>query len=86
MSSHGVDELPTFRYLMAKYPNNMLSIVADTTDFWHNITVNLPLFKTRNFSSTGIRQNWLSALISGDFFFTIICGNNSSPLNTNAKV
>ncbi len=45
MSAHGVDELPTFRYLMAQFPNSMLSIVADTTDFWHNITVNLPLLK-----------------------------------------
>ncbi|MCK3657669.1 nicotinate phosphoribosyltransferase [Pasteurellaceae bacterium Pebbles2] len=45
MSSHGIDELPTFRYLMQKFPNNMLSIVADTTDFWHNISVNLPLLK-----------------------------------------
>ncbi len=45
MSAHGVDELPTFRYLMQKFPRSMLSIVADTTDFWHNITVNLPILK-----------------------------------------
>ncbi|MDU8925541.1 nicotinate phosphoribosyltransferase [Pasteurellaceae bacterium LIM206] len=45
MSAHGVDELPTFRYLMNKFPDSMLSIVADTTDFWHNISVNLPLLK-----------------------------------------
>lgn len=73
MSSHGVDELPTFRYLMNKYPNNMLSIVADTTDFWHNITVNLPLLKEEILA----RPESAKVVIrpdSGDFF-TIICGD-----------
>lgn len=45
MSAHGEDELQTFRYLMQQFPTTMLSIVADTTDFWHNICVNLPLLK-----------------------------------------
>lgn len=45
MSAHGADELQTFRYLMQQFPNSMLSIVADTTDFWHNIAVNLPQLK-----------------------------------------
>ncbi|HDL6062601.1 TPA: nicotinate phosphoribosyltransferase [Mannheimia haemolytica] len=83
MSSHGVDELPTFRYLMAKYPNNMLSIVADTTDFWHNITVNLPLLKQEILA----RPESAKLVIrpdSGDFF-TIICGNNSSPVEHERK-
>ncbi|MEG9500010.1 nicotinate phosphoribosyltransferase [Mannheimia indoligenes] len=73
MSSHGVDELPTFRYLMGKYPNNMLSIVADTTDFWHNITVNLPLLKEEILA----RPESAKIVIrpdSGDFF-AIICGD-----------
>lgn len=73
MSSHGVDELPTFRYLMSKYPNNMLSIVADTTDFWHNITVNLPLLKAEILA----RPESAKIVIrpdSGDFF-AIICGD-----------
>nr|WP_156930226.1 nicotinate phosphoribosyltransferase [Mannheimia granulomatis] len=73
MSSHGVDELPTFRYLMQKYPNNMLSIVADTTDFWHNITVNLPILKEEILA----RPENAKIVIrpdSGDFF-AIICGD-----------
>ncbi|AWW34684.1 nicotinate phosphoribosyltransferase [Mannheimia varigena] len=73
MSSHGVDELPTFRYLMSKYPNDMLSIVADTTDFWHNITVNLPLLKAEILA----RPESAKIVIrpdSGDFF-AIICGD-----------
>ncbi|AHG77614.1 nicotinate phosphoribosyltransferase [Mannheimia varigena] len=73
MSSHGVDELPTFRYLMSKYPNNMLSIVADTTDFWHNIMVNLPLLKEEILA----RPESAKIVIrpdSGDFF-AIICGD-----------
>lgn len=76
MSSHGVDELPTFRYLMSKYPNNMLSIVADTTDFWHNITVNLPLLKAEILA----RPESAKIVIrpdSGDFF-AIICGDTTA--------
>lgn len=73
MSAHGVNELPTFRYLMQKFPNNMISIVADTTDFWHNIAVNLPLLKAEIMARPAnakvvIRPD------SGDFF-AIICGN-----------
>lgn len=73
MSSHGIDELPTFRYLMAKFPNSMLSIVSDTTDFWHNIMVNLPLLK----SEIMARPENARLVIrpdSGDFF-AIICGD-----------
>ncbi|WP_256856288.1 nicotinate phosphoribosyltransferase, partial [Rodentibacter genomosp. 2] len=73
MSSHGIDELPTFRYLMAKFPNSMLSIVSDTTDFWHNITINLPLLK----SEIMARPENARLVIrpdSGDFF-AIICGD-----------
>lgn len=73
MSSHGIDELPTFRYLMAKFPNSMLSIVSDTTDFWHNITVNLPLLKAEIMA----RPENARLVIrpdSGDFF-AIICGD-----------
>ncbi|WP_150539687.1 nicotinate phosphoribosyltransferase [Actinobacillus vicugnae] len=73
MSAHGVDELPTFRYLMQKFPHNMLSIVADTTDFWHNISVNLPLLKQEILA----RPEYARVVIrpdSGDFF-AILCGN-----------
>lgn len=51
----------------------MLSIVADTTDFWHNITVNLPLLKEEILA----RPESAKVVIrpdSGDFF-TIICGD-----------
>ena len=76
MSAHGVDELPTFRYLMRKFPDSMLSIVADTTDFWHNISVNLPLLKDEIMTRPAharvvIRPD------SGDFF-AIICGNSTA--------
>ncbi|MGQ0287086.1 nicotinate phosphoribosyltransferase [Pasteurellaceae bacterium 22721_9_1] len=73
MSSHGVDELPTFRYLMKKFPNNMLSIVADTTDFWHNIGVNLPILKDEIMA----RPDMAKIVIrpdSGDAM-DILCGN-----------
>ncbi|AAP96260.1 nicotinamide phosphoribosyl transferase [[Haemophilus] ducreyi 35000HP] len=73
MSSHGVDELSTFRYLMAKFPHNMLSIVSDTTDFWHNITVNLPLLKQEIIA----RPENARLVIRPDSgnFFAIICGD-----------
>lgn len=73
MSAHGVDELLTFRYLMKQFPDNMLSIVSDTTDFWHNISVNLPLLKDEIMA----RPMYARVVIrpdSGDFF-AIICGN-----------
>lgn len=73
MSSHGIDELPTFRYLMARHPNSMLSIVADTTDFWHNITVNLPILKDEIMA----RPDNAKIIIrpdSGDSY-KIICGD-----------
>ncbi|OOF60115.1 nicotinate phosphoribosyltransferase [Rodentibacter pneumotropicus] len=73
MSSHGIDELPTFRYLMAKFPNNMLSIVSDTTDFWHNITVNLPLLKAE-IMARAENARLVIRPDSGDFF-AIICGD-----------
>lgn len=75
MSAHGVDELPTFRYLMQQFPNSMLSIVADTTDFWHNITVNLPILKEEILA----RPENAKIVIrpdSGDSFH-IICGNEN---------
>lgn len=73
MSAHGVDELPTFRYLMARHPNTMLSIVSDTTDFWHNITVNLPILKAEIMA----RPENAKIIIrpdSGDSY-KIICGD-----------
>lgn len=73
MSSHGADELATFRYLMAKYPNSMLSIVSDTVDFWHNITVNLPILKEEIMN----RPDKAKLIIrpdSGDSY-NIICGD-----------
>ncbi|MCL7720399.1 nicotinate phosphoribosyltransferase [Actinobacillus pleuropneumoniae] len=76
MSAHGVDELPTFRYLMKQFPDNMLSIVSDTTDFWHNISVNLPLLKDEIMA----RPTHARVVIrpdSGDFF-AIICGNSTA--------
>lgn len=73
MSAHGTDELPTFRYLMEKFPDSMISIVADTTDFWHNITVNLPQLKAEIMS----RPEHAKVVIRPDSgnFFDIICGN-----------
>ncbi|OOF51913.1 nicotinate phosphoribosyltransferase [Rodentibacter genomosp. 1] len=73
MSSHGIDELPTFRYLMAKFPNSMLSIVSDTTDFWHNITINLPLLK-QEIMTRPENARLVIRPDSGDFF-AIICGD-----------
>ncbi|OOF71462.1 nicotinate phosphoribosyltransferase [Rodentibacter caecimuris] len=73
MSAHGTDELPTFRYLMAQYPDSMLSIVADTTDFWYNISVNLPLLKKEIMA----RPEHAKIIIrpdSGDAY-KIICGD-----------
>lgn len=73
MSAHGVDELPTFRYLMAQHPDTMLSIVADTTDFWHNICVNLPLLKEEIMA----RSESAKVVIRPDSgeSFAIICGD-----------
>ncbi|QLB13416.1 nicotinamide phosphoribosyltransferase [Bisgaardia hudsonensis] len=76
MSAHGIDELPTFRYLMKKYPNSMLSIVSDTTDFWHNITVNLPILRDEIMA----RPDHAKIIIrpdSGDSY-KIICGDKDA--------
>lgn len=45
MSAHGTDDLPTFKRLMKLYWDSPLSIVADTLDFWRNITETLPALK-----------------------------------------
>ncbi|TCT18565.1 nicotinamide phosphoribosyltransferase [Bibersteinia trehalosi] len=73
MSAHGLDELPTFRYLMAQHPDSMLSIVADTTDFWHNITVNLPILKAEILARPA-QAKIIIRPDSGDSF-KIICGD-----------
>lgn len=40
------DEYESLKRLMTEvYPNGALSIVSDTYDFWHNVTVNLPKLK-----------------------------------------
>ncbi|KMK50722.1 nicotinate phosphoribosyltransferase [[Actinobacillus] muris] len=73
MSAHGVDELPTFRYLMAAHPDTMLSIVADTTDFWRNICETLPRLKAEIMA----RPPNAKVIIrpdSGDSF-AIMCGD-----------
>lgn len=73
MSAHGIDELPTFRYLMETFPDSMISIVSDTTDFWHNITQNLPLLKEEILA----RPDNARLVIrpdSGDSY-SIICGD-----------
>ena len=76
MSAHGIDELPTFRYLMKQFPHSMLSIVSDTTDFWHNITVNLPILKDEIMA----RPTNARIVIRPDSgnFFDIICGNSTA--------
>ncbi|TCJ98531.1 nicotinamide phosphoribosyltransferase [Volucribacter psittacicida] len=76
MSAHGPDELSTFRHLMSLYPNTMLSIVADTTDFWHNINVNLPLLKDEIMA----RPEQAKVVIrpdSGDAV-KLLCGDNQA--------
>ena len=40
-----VDELATFRHLMKQFPTGILSIVSDTWDLWHVLTVILPQLK-----------------------------------------
>lgn len=73
MSAHGTDELPTFRHLMTTHPDTMLSIVADTTDFWRNIRETLPQLKAQIMA----RPDNAKVIIrpdSGDAF-SIICGD-----------
>lgn len=83
MSSHGIDELPTFRYLMAKFPDSMLSIVADTTDFWHNISVNLPILKDEILA----RPEYAKLVIRPDSgnALDIICGNADAETEVERK-
>lgn len=83
MSAHGENELETFRYLMQRFPCSMLSIVSDTTDFWHNITVNLPLLKTEIMN----RPKNARLIIRPDSgnFFDIICGNPKSEISYERK-
>lgn len=75
MSSYGTDELETFRTLIEDiYPTGAVSIVADTYDFWRNITVTLPALKQKIMAREGkviIRPD------SGDPV-DILCGNPSA--------
>ncbi|MDH2997248.1 nicotinate phosphoribosyltransferase [Pasteurellaceae bacterium LFhippo2] len=83
MSAHGIDELPTFRYLMARHPDTMLSIVSDTTDFWYNISVNLPILKDEIMA----RPDNAKIIIrpdSGDSY-KIICGDPNAETECERK-
>lgn len=71
MSSHGLNELETFRYLIEDvYPTGFVSIVSDTYDFWKNVAETLPALKDKILARDGkvvIRPD------SGDPI-KIICG------------
>lgn len=79
MSSHGLDELETFRYLIEDvYPTGFVSIVSDTYDFWKNITETLPELRSKIMARDGkvvIRPD------SGDPV-KIICGDPNAEPNT----
>lgn len=79
MSSHGLDELETFRYLIEDvYPTGFVSIVSDTYDFWKNVTETLPELRSKIMARDGkvvIRPD------SGDPV-KIICGDPNAELNT----
>ena len=45
--SYGQDEIQAFSTLLDKVPNGILSIVADTWDFWGNIEKTLPVLKDK---------------------------------------
>ena len=77
MSSHGLNELETFRYLIEDvYPTGFVSIVSDTYDFWKNVTETLPELRSKIMARDGkvvIRPD------SGDPV-KIICGDpNAEP-------
>ena len=77
MSSDGLDELETFRYLIEDvYPTGFVSIVSDTYDFWKNVTETLPELRSKIMARDGkvvIRPD------SGDPV-KIICGDpNAEP-------
>lgn len=79
MSSHGLDELETFRYLIEDvYPTGFVSIVSDTYDFWKNITETLPELRSKIMARDGkvvIRPD------SGDPV-KIICGDPDAEPDT----
>jgi nicotinamide phosphoribosyltransferase len=47
------DELETFRRLLKLYPEGILSVVSDTWDFWHVLTVTLPALKDEIMARNG---------------------------------
>lgn len=54
MSSHGLNEYETFKYLISEaYPTGLISIVSDTYDFWGNIKETLPKLKNTILSRDG---------------------------------
>lgn len=79
MSSHGLNELETFRYLIEDvYPTGFVSIVSDTYDFWKNVTETLPELRSKIMARDGkvvIRPD------SGDPV-KIICGDPNAEPNT----
>lgn len=79
MSSHGLDELESFRYLIEDvYPTGFISIVSDTYDFWKNVTETLPKLRSKIMARDGkvvIRPD------SGDPV-KIICGDPDAEPDT----
>lgn len=53
MSSHGLNEIETFRFLMKTYPTGLFSVVSDTYDFWKNIRETLPALRKEIMSRDG---------------------------------
>ena len=76
MSSHGMNEVETFNFLLDLYPSGIFSVVSDTYDFWGNITKTLPELKDKIMNRDGklvIRPD------SGDPV-EILCGIDTSEL------
>jgi len=77
-----LDELLTYRRLLGIYPKGILSIVSDTWDLWHVVTVILPALKDEIMARDGklvIRPD------SGDPV-DIICGDPTAPAGSPAHL
>lgn len=75
------DELETFSRLLDLYPTGILSVVSDTWDLWHVLTVILPQLKDKILARDGklvIRPD------SGDPV-KIICGDPDAPEGSPAR-
>ena len=78
MADGQIDEVDIVNHILDLYPTGLVSVVADTKDLWHFITVVMPQVKDRIMSRDG---KFVVRPDSGDPV-KIICGDPDAPIGS----